>query len=102
MILRSEHGVSYLRLSSGLQRTIAAAMMASLGAVAWIYDGQQSALRLLDDKVGELARIEDAYRTAVESLGSIVDGDAGSVINFSALSKLADQNENLRKQMADA
>ncbi len=99
LILRSDHGVSYLRLSSGLQRTIAAAMMASLGAVAWLYDGQQSALRLLDDKVGELARIEDAYRTAVESLGSIVDGDAGSVINFSALSQLADQNENLRKQM---
>ena len=100
LILRSDHGVWYLRLSSGLQRTIAAAMMASLGAVAWLYDGQQSALRLLDDKVGELARIEDAYRTAVESLGSIVDGDAGSVINFSALSQLADQNENLHKQMA--
>jgi murein DD-endopeptidase MepM/ murein hydrolase activator NlpD len=101
IILRSEHGVSYLRLSSGVQRTIAAVMMASLASVAWLVDGQQSALRLLDDKVGELARIEEAYRTAVESLGSIVDGDSGNLENFGALTKLADQNENLRKQMAE-
>jgi murein DD-endopeptidase MepM/ murein hydrolase activator NlpD len=101
VILRSERGVSYLRLSSGVQRTIAAVLVASLGSVAWLVDGHQGALRLLDDKVGELARIEEAYRTAVESLGSIVDGDAANLENFGALSQLADQNENLRKQMND-
>lgn len=103
VILRSDAGVRYLVLSPTVQQVIAAGALLAIGILIWTLIARQEAWHLVDVKRQEVARAEDAYRSAIDSLGSAVDTaqEKGRAESAAALLKLVQQNEALQKQLKD-
>ena len=103
IILRSNVGVRYVPLSPGVQRGLAAATLLALVGAAWSLAGHHQAWRLVDLKNGEVTRVEEAYRLAIDSLGAAVDGatEAGRAEGASAILSLVAQNENLQRHLGE-
>ncbi len=103
IILRSGTNVRYVVLSSTLQRAVAAAGLGMLVAGAWTMAGHHRAWTLVDLKSHEVARVEEAYRLAIDSLGAAVDGatEAGRAEGASAILALVAQNESLQRHLTE-
>ncbi len=103
LILRSDSGVRYVVLSPNTQRVLAASFLFALVGLIWTVAGRQEAWRLVDAKRVEVARVEEAYRLAIDSLGAAVDGaqEKGRAESATAILNLVEQNENLQKHLKD-
>lgn len=103
LILRSETGVRYVILTPLVQRFVAAALLVGLGAALWTIAGHRQALQQVDVKQQEVARVEEAYRLAIDSLGAAVDGahEAGRAESATAILSLVEQNDNLQRHLRE-
>jgi murein DD-endopeptidase MepM/ murein hydrolase activator NlpD len=103
LILRSETGVRYLMLTPLVQRCVAAALLIGLAAALWTIAGHRQALQQVDVKRQEVARVEEAYRLAIDSLGAAVDGahEAGRAESATAILSLVEQNDNLQRHLQE-
>jgi murein DD-endopeptidase MepM/ murein hydrolase activator NlpD len=103
LILRSQTGVRYVVLSTRLQGSVASAGLVALICATWIVIGHQTAWRLVDQKRQEVARVEEAYRLAIDSLGAAVEGatEVGRAESASAILSLVAQNEALQKHLGE-
>ncbi len=103
LILRSQSGVRYLVLSTRVQGSVAGVAFFGLLCATWMIVGHQTAWRMVDLKRQEVARVEEAYRLAIDSLGAAVEGatEVGRAESASAILTLVAQNENLQKHLGE-
>ncbi len=103
IILRSATGVRYVVLTPVAQQIFAGGLALALIGVIWTVVARQEAWRLVDLKQTEVARVEEAYRMAIDSLGAAVDGaqEKGRAESAAAILNLVEQNETLQKHLTD-
>lgn len=103
IILRSDTGVHYVVLTPVLQQIMAAGFVLALIGVIWTIVARQEAWRLVDIKRVEVARVEEAYRLAIDSLGAAVDGaqEKGRAESATAILSLVEQNEALQHHLGE-
>ena len=103
LILRSDAGVHFLVLSPTVQRWVAASAFVALVAVGLVVISQHEAWRVVAVKGEEVARVEEAYRQAIDSLGAAVEGatEAGRAESASEILNLVAQNQAMQKHLGD-
>ncbi len=91
----------YVVLSTRVQRGVAAAALMGLVGAGWTMAGHHRAWTLVSLKDNEVARVEEAYRLAIDSLGAAVDGatEAGRAEGASTILALVAQNETLQRHL---
>lgn len=103
IILRSDAGVRYVVLTPTVQQIMAAGLALAVLCILWALIARQEAWRLVDLKQGEVARVEEAYRMAIDSLGAAVDSaqEKGRAESAVAILNLVEQNETLQRRLGD-
>ncbi len=103
IILRSDSGVRYLVLTPAVQKSVAAGALLVMLAVVWTLVARERAARLADLNRIEVARVESAYRAAIDSLGSAVDTaqEKGRAESAAAMLNLVEQNQALQQHLKD-
>jgi hypothetical protein len=103
IILRSDAGVRYIVLTPTIQQIMAAGFALAVVGVLWALIARQEAWRIVDIKQGEVARVEEAYRMAIDSLGAAVDNaqEKGRAESAVAILNLVEQNESLEQRLGD-
>ena len=103
VILRSDTGVRYLVLSPAMQQVLAAGAVLAVAILAWTLVAREQAWHLVDINRKEVARVENAYRSAIDSLGTAVDTaqEKGRAESAAAMLNLVQQNQALQQHLND-
>ncbi|MBI3452655.1 MAG: peptidoglycan DD-metalloendopeptidase family protein [Rhodospirillales bacterium] len=103
VMVRTATGVRFLTIKPWAQRVVALSFLLFFGATMWMTVGHQAALRYADMQRDEVSRLEQAYRTALDSLAPSVDSAAeiGRAESANVVLSLVDQNERLREKLSE-
>jgi murein DD-endopeptidase MepM/ murein hydrolase activator NlpD len=103
IILRSDTGVRYVVLTPTVQQVMAGGLTLAVLCLIWALIARQEAWRLVEFKQSEVARVEEAYRMAIDSLGAAVDTaqEKGRAESAVQLLNLVEQNESLEQRLGD-